>query len=208
MERNAKPTRMGRPGEGFSLSQILTLAASFALGIFLITVVANAVAGNEPEQLARAVGEPSQAFDGASVVADVAGVACEAPPETVNTNSDADDLVDLWNVAVQSPGDACTPAFAPRLGADWVMTDPIVSVVGDEGSLYEILAEDGTLNGMSLFLVAGDTDAGQALDLQAVISHVWGAENIDWNNDCSNGTEWVGVLAADGSDLSVRRCPA
>lgn len=207
MERNAKPMRMGRAGEGFSLNQVLTLSVSFVLGIFLVTAVANGLGNDEPEQLARAVGEPSEAFDGASVVADVAGAVCDTPPDMVTADSDAGDLVELWNDAVQSPGDACTPAFAPRLGETWTMTDPIVSVVGSSGSLYEILTEDGALNGVSFFLVADDSDAGQALDVQAALSHVWGDGAIDWSNDCATtDADWAGMLAADGSDISVRLC--
>ncbi len=207
MERNAKSPRMGRPGEGLNLNQVLALSASFFLGIALMTTVANVVTNDGQDQLARAVGEPSQAFDGASVIADVAGVVCDTPPEIVGAGSDAGDLVGLWNAAVQSSGDACTPAFAPRLGEIWMMSDPIVSVVGADGSLYEIRTEDGALTGLSLFLVAGDADDGRGLDLQGVITHVWGEENIDWNNDCSTSdAAWVGVLASDGSDLSVRLC--
>lgn len=206
------------PSESFSLMQIFAITMSFIAGILIVVGVASAgsdstalgpseAAHSIPSgELARAVGEPSNSNEGEdTVVAEVAGVTCEVERLAEDATSAA--VLDAWNSAVESPGDACAAPFAETLGSAWVMTDAELSIFGEEGSLYEFTNSDGPVNGLTIFLLEEDASNDEAGQLQALIDSVWGADTIDWERNCtSTDSPWSGLMSPDGLAIEVSRC--
>ncbi len=190
------------------MTKLFILSMSFFVGV-IITVVALGVFANEPvrgaaasqridtEDLARTVGEPG-------IAVEVAGIQCEAPQRTAEDRT-PEGLLSLWNETVQSSGDECTPAFDAALGSEWLLSQPMLTVFNDSGSLYEVEITDDVVTGVAIYLVP--TDAPRSADLQALLTTLWGAENVDWSRSCGDTDRpWSGLAVTDGLYLEVTSC--
>lgn len=154
----------------------------------------------EVEQVARAVGEPD-----ALIEVEVAGIQCEADSRRVVGQSTPGDLLSLWNETVQSPGDECNPAFGTALGRDWLLTHTMLTVFNEAGSLYEVETSNDLVSGVAIYLVPDD--AAHSDDLQQLLTTLWGAENVDWDNGCGETDRpWSGITVPEGVYFELSSC--
>lgn len=196
----------GKKKKGLGIIDVLALTLSFAAGILIVTGILNLGSQGTNEQLARAVGEPATTAEVADDIGvEVAGVVCEV--QALSESATSAEALELWNAAVSSVGDECTPPFAASLGDAWTMTDAELSVFGPVGSVYEFANTGGVLSGFRISLAPEDAAGNELSDLGALIDTVWGPETIDWANGCDvSPSTWSGQAAVDGLTIELARC--
>lgn len=200
--------------DDLDMTRFLLLGLSFFGGVLLTFLVLGIVA-DEPdygavgrqlespdpvEQLARSVGEP-----GAAVEIEVAGVQCEAVERRVVDETTPSELLSLWNQTIQLTGDECNPDFANSLGRDWLLTDTLLTVFNDSGSLYEVETTNDVVTSISLYLVPDDADHSN--ELVELLVALWGADNVDWDEGCEEtDLPWSGIAVPDGLYIEISLC--
>lgn len=195
--------------KGLRIVDVVVLTLSFAAGILIVTGLLNL--GSESSDFAREVGEPEASFSAEdSVEADVevgvevAGVVCDVTQ--LSEDATSFDVLELWNSAIISEGDACTAPFADSLGPAWEMTDAELSIFGPIGSLYEF-SNGSVVEGLRISFTVEDTLNDEPNAIGSLIDTIWGPETVDWANGCDvSPSTWSGSSAADGLTIELTRC--